>query len=103
MLLGPTLLIALRLYLQIYVEHSNRLDRLARRMPAARAPTLVPLKKPADTNRQWLDLLFVAASSNDAFCLEGRRLLLGIGAALRCGNGHRQPHHVAIQQDFQEV
>jgi hypothetical protein len=46
MLLGPTLLIALRLYLQIYVEHSNRLDRLARRMPAARAPTLVPLKNP---------------------------------------------------------
>src|SRR5215510_1334065 len=30
MLLGPAFLIVLRVYLQIYVEHSNRLDRLAR-------------------------------------------------------------------------
>jgi uncharacterized protein YjbI with pentapeptide repeats len=46
MLLGPALLIVLRLYLQIYVEHSDRLDRLARRMPAVRAPTLLPLENP---------------------------------------------------------
>jgi hypothetical protein len=32
MLLGPTVLIVLRVYLQIYVEHSQRLDRLARSM-----------------------------------------------------------------------
>ena len=32
MLLGPAVLIALRIYLQIYVEHSDRLDRLARSM-----------------------------------------------------------------------
>ena len=44
MLLGPALLIALRVYLQIYVEHSDRLDRLARSMSVARAPTLVPLQ-----------------------------------------------------------
>jgi hypothetical protein len=30
MLLGPALLIALRVYLQIYIEHSDRLDQLAR-------------------------------------------------------------------------
>jgi hypothetical protein len=36
----------LRVYLQIYVEHSNRLERLGRSMPAARIPTLVPLKNP---------------------------------------------------------
>src|SRR6266436_4593681 len=30
MLLGPAVLIVLRVYLQIYVEHSDRLDRLVR-------------------------------------------------------------------------
>jgi uncharacterized protein YjbI with pentapeptide repeats len=44
MLLGPAVLIALRLYLQIYVEHSDRLDRLARSVSVVRAPTLVPLQ-----------------------------------------------------------
>jgi hypothetical protein len=46
MLLGPAILIALRIYLQIYVEHSDRLNRLARRVSTKRAPTLVPLKNP---------------------------------------------------------
>ena len=44
MLLGPLILIVLRIYLQIYVEHSDRLNRIAQRMPVVRAPTLVPLK-----------------------------------------------------------
>src|SRR4051812_6309852 len=46
MLLGPAVLIILRIYLQIYVEHERRLDRIARRISAARAPTLVPEKNP---------------------------------------------------------
>src|SRR5262245_58590871 len=46
MLLGPAVLIALRVYLQIYVEHGDRLDRLARSVSAVRAPTLVPLQNP---------------------------------------------------------
>src|SRR6202047_5153859 len=46
MLLGPTVLCMLRGYLQIYVEHSNRLEQLGRSMLAVRAPTLVPLKNP---------------------------------------------------------
>src|ERR1700750_1049779 len=46
MLLGPAVLIVLRVYLQIYVEHSERLDRLARSMSIARAPMLVPLQNP---------------------------------------------------------
>ena len=46
MLLGPAVLIMLRVYLQIYVEHSDRLDRLARSVSAVRAPTLVPLRNP---------------------------------------------------------
>jgi uncharacterized protein YjbI with pentapeptide repeats len=46
MLLGPAVLIVLRIYLQIYVEHSDRLDRVAQRMPVARAPTLAPFKNP---------------------------------------------------------
>jgi Pentapeptide repeats (8 copies) len=44
MLLGPAILIVLRVYLQIYVEHSARLDRLARSVSAVRPPTLIPLK-----------------------------------------------------------
>ena len=44
MLLWPAVLIVLRVYLQIYVERSNRLDRLARSGSIARAPTLVPLQ-----------------------------------------------------------
>ena len=36
----------LRVYLQIYVEHSERLDRLARSMSIVRAPMLVPLQNP---------------------------------------------------------
>ena len=43
-LLGPAVLIVLRIYLQIYVEHSDRLDRLAQSMSVVRAPTLVPLQ-----------------------------------------------------------
>jgi uncharacterized protein YjbI with pentapeptide repeats len=46
MLLGPAVLIMLRVYLQIYVEHSDRLERLGRSMPTLRALTLVPLKNP---------------------------------------------------------
>ena len=46
MLLGPTVLIVLRVYLQIYVEHSERWDRLARSMSIMRAPTLGPLQHP---------------------------------------------------------
>jgi uncharacterized protein YjbI with pentapeptide repeats len=44
MLLGPAVLIVLRVFLQIYVEHSDRLDRLAGSVSAVRAPTLVPLQ-----------------------------------------------------------
>lgn len=44
MLLGPAVLIVLRVYLQIYVEHNDRLDRLARSASVVRAPTLVPLQ-----------------------------------------------------------
>jgi uncharacterized protein YjbI with pentapeptide repeats len=46
MLLGPAVLIMLRVYLQIYVEHSDRLDRLARSVSVVRAPTLIPLQNP---------------------------------------------------------
>jgi uncharacterized protein YjbI with pentapeptide repeats len=46
MLLGPAVLIVLRIYLQIYVDHGDRLDRLAQQIPVVRAPTLVPLRNP---------------------------------------------------------
>jgi uncharacterized protein YjbI with pentapeptide repeats len=46
MLLGPAVLIILRIYLQIYVEHERRLDRIARSISAARGLTLVPIKNP---------------------------------------------------------
>src|SRR5262249_24774558 len=46
MLLGPAVLIVLRVYLQIYVEHGDRLDRLTRSVSVVRAPTLLPLRNP---------------------------------------------------------
>jgi hypothetical protein len=46
MLLRPSVLIVLRVYLQMYVEHANRLDRLAESVSLVRAPTLVPLRNP---------------------------------------------------------
>ena len=45
-LLGPAVLIVIRVYLQIYAEHSERLDGLARSMQALRAPNLEPLQNP---------------------------------------------------------
>jgi hypothetical protein len=46
MLIGPTVLIVLRIYLQIYVEHKERLDRLVRSVSVVRAPALLPLQNP---------------------------------------------------------
>ena len=47
MQLGPAVLIVLRIYLQIYVEHQRRLDRIVQTMPAARnTPILTPDKNP---------------------------------------------------------
>ena len=99
MLLGPAVLIVLRVYLQIYVEHSERLDRLARSMSIVRAPTLVPLQNPLIRLLQWPDFLSAAAADNAALCLESRRIpRLGLGSAWRCGSGHRQPCHAAAQK-----
>jgi hypothetical protein len=41
-ILGPLVLIALRIYLQVYVEHERRLYTISKRLPSRRAPTLVP-------------------------------------------------------------
>jgi hypothetical protein len=46
LVVGPIVLILLRVYLQIYVEHSDRLERLRRSLLPVRAPTLVPFKNP---------------------------------------------------------
>jgi hypothetical protein len=46
LVLGPIVLIVLPIFLQIYVEHSVRLDRIAGHMPVVRAPTLLPLQNP---------------------------------------------------------
>ncbi len=44
---GPAILIALRIYLQVYVKHWYRLESVRRRMPAAdRTLTLSPLRTP---------------------------------------------------------
>jgi hypothetical protein len=50
MMLGPAVLIMLRVYLQIYVEYRDWLDRLSRRISAVRAPNLV--------RENWLLRLF---------------------------------------------
>jgi pentapeptide repeat protein len=46
MLLGPAVLIVLRVYLQIYAEHQGRLDRIAQLIPAARSSLLTPDENP---------------------------------------------------------
>ncbi len=46
MLLAPAVLITLRIYLQLFVEHSNRLKPLGQLIRVTRPPTLVPLKNP---------------------------------------------------------
>ena len=44
--IGPLVLIALRILLQIYVEHWHRLEPTRRRLPARSAPTVAPLQNP---------------------------------------------------------
>ncbi len=46
LLLGPFVLIAVRIYLQIYLEHWKRLDKLTRRFNAVRVPLVSPLRHP---------------------------------------------------------
>jgi hypothetical protein len=46
LVIGPVVLIVLRIFLQIYVEHVDRLNRIAGRMPVVRAPILLPLQNP---------------------------------------------------------
>ena len=70
MLLGPAVLIVLRIYLQIYVDHGDRLDRLAQRIPVVQAPTLVPLKNPLI--RIFNALLFYLLLPGQSCSLHGR-------------------------------
>jgi Group II intron, maturase-specific domain len=48
LVLGPVILIVLWVFLQIYIKHSDRVDRIAERMPVARAPVLLPPRNPLD-------------------------------------------------------
>jgi hypothetical protein len=43
---GPGVLIGLRAYLQVYVEHWRRLDPIRRRLQAPSAPAVAPLQNP---------------------------------------------------------
>jgi hypothetical protein len=40
-IIGPAVLVVLRVYLEIYIEHGKRLARVARLVPAKRDPTLL--------------------------------------------------------------
>src|SRR5262249_37684531 len=97
MLLEPAVLIGLRVYLQIYVEHSDRLDRLARPVSVVRAPILVPLQNS-----------LVRLFSGFFYALLPVTMLLfawkgavfpawGIGSVQHCGSGHRQPCPATVQ------
>ena len=87
MLLGPAILIVLRIYLQIYVEHGARLGRVAQRMPVVSAPTLAPLKNPLIRVFSGLTLYVLQPFSP-----------LGIGASQRYGRGHRKSRNAAPSQ-----
>jgi len=41
-ILGPLVLIALRIYLQVYIDHERRIYKISRCLPSERAPTLIP-------------------------------------------------------------
>jgi hypothetical protein len=68
MLLGLAVLIVLRIYLQIYVEHGVRLDRLARSVSAVWAPTLVPLENSAAPHVVLPGKMRPSRSINDEIC-----------------------------------
>src|SRR6478609_11987160 len=74
MLLGPAVLIVVRVYLQIYVEHSERWDRLARSMSIARAPMLVPLQHPLIRYFSGLMFSLLLPLTMLFFALESRRI-----------------------------
>ena len=54
-IIGPALLILLRIYLQIYVEHWRRLDPIRGRLPTPRMPTMAPMQNPL----LWIFVAFV--------------------------------------------
>jgi hypothetical protein len=91
MLLGPAVLIMLRIYLQIYVEHSDRLDRLARSVSVVRAPTLVPLEN--RLIRLFSGLIFYVLLPVAMGCVPH----LGSVPVQRCGSGHRQSYLATVQ------
>jgi hypothetical protein len=102
MLLGPAILIVLRVYLQIYVEHSVRLDRLARSMSILRAsPTLLPLQNRLIRYFGALVFYLLLPLIVLFFAWKAARIpRLGLGLALHCGRGDRQPRHAAAQDVF---
>jgi hypothetical protein len=84
MLLGPTVLIVLRVYLQICVEPVGP----ARTLNVDRAGANVgPASESADPALQWPDFLSAAPANNAVLCLEGGCIpRLGFGSAWRKGS-----------------
>src|SRR5215831_11013736 len=100
MLLGPAVLIVLRIYLQIYVDHGDRLDRLAQRIPVVGAPTLVPLKVPLIRIFNAL-LFYLLLPVAIVFFAWKAAVFPAWGSSLLCvATSYRQPSHAAIQQDL---
>ena len=54
-IIGPALLILLRIYLQIYVEHWRRLDAIRGGLRTPRMPTMAPMQNPL----LWIFVAFV--------------------------------------------
>jgi len=74
MILGPLVLIVLRVYLQIYVQHSGRLDRLAQSVSVVRPPTLVPLEN--SWIRLFSGLVFYGLLPAIMFCFAWKAAVL---------------------------
>jgi hypothetical protein len=97
-LLAPTVLIVLRGYLQIYVEHSERLDRLARSASVARVPTLVPLQNPLIRLFSGLIFYTLLPLAISLFAWKAGFPGVGIWSVRRCGSDHRLPCHVTARR-----
>ena len=83
MIIGPLVLIVLRVYLQIYVEHSSRLDRLAQSVSVVRPPTLVPLEN--SWIRLFSGLVFYALLPVTMLCFAWKAAVFPVwGSVYRC-------------------
>jgi hypothetical protein len=101
MLLGPVLVIRLRIYLQIQVEHSSQLERLVWSVPAARAVSpshgarTVPLKNPLIRPFKRFGFYMLAPLVTILFAWKAAVFPVWDHVCSALQRGRREPRHAA--------